>query len=87
MTLAEINDELVTEITSEVDVLLNIGEDGLLLSIYLDEEHFHDTITWDIMTKNITRDLEDGYIYEEEYDIIIEKFEQLAKDLRDAREQ
>ena len=86
MTLAEINDELVTEITSEVDVLLNIGEDGLLLSIYLDEEHFHDTITWDIMTKNIVRDVEDGYIYEEEYYSIIEKLEQLAKDLRDARE-
>ena len=86
MTLAEINDELVTEITSEVDVVINIAEDGLLLSIYLDEEHFHDTITWDTMTKNIVRDVEDGHIYEEEYYIIVEKLEQLAKDLRDARE-
>lgn len=85
MTLVEINDELVTEITSEVDVLLSIGEGGLSLSVYLDEEHFSEDISWDTMAEKIIEDYHDGITYDEEYDIIIEKFEQLAKDLRDAR--
>jgi len=87
MSLAEIKDELVTEIVSEIDVMLTISADGLSLSVYVDEEQFYHDVDWDVMTANIIDDYKDDILYDEEYDIIIKNLEKLTRDLRDAREQ
>ena len=87
MSLAEIKDELVTEIVSEIDVMLTISADGLSLSVYVDEEQFYHDVDWDVMTANIIDDYKDDILYDEEYDIVIKNLEKLTRDLRDAREQ
>jgi len=87
MSLAEIKDELVTEIVSEIDVMLTISADGLSLSVYVDEEQFYHDVDWDVMTANIIDDYKDDILYDEEYDSIIKNLEKLTRDLRDAREQ
>lgn len=87
MSLAEIKDELVTEIVSEIDMMLTISADGLSLSVYVDEEQFYHDVDWDVMTANIIDDYKDDILYDEEYDSIIKNLEKLTRDLRDAREQ
>ena len=71
MSLIETRDELTTEITSDVDVMVDLYSTGLSTSIYIDDELFSDDVSWEDMAINIIADVRDGrYEGEEVSDII-----------------
>ena len=84
MSLMETKDELVTEIVSEVDVLVDLYHGGLATSIYIDEELFSDDISWESMAENIAYDIKEGILEGEEVDDIITGLKYLIKEIADA---
>ena len=84
MSLMETKDELVTEITSEVDVLVDLYHGGLTTSVYIDEELFSDDISWETMAENIAYDIREGILEGDEISDIINGLKYLVKEIADA---
>lgn len=85
MSLMETKDELVTEIVSEVDVLVDFYQGGMATSIYIDEELFSDDITWEHMAENILYDIGEGILDSDEVDDIVSGLKYLIREIEDAR--
>lgn len=85
MSLMETKDELVTEIVSEVDVLVDFYQGGMSTSIYIDEELFSDDITWEHMAENILYDIGEGILEGDEVDDIVKGLQYLIDEIQDAR--
>ena len=85
MAILEAQDKMVTEIESEIDVQVNLNHDGLAFSLYIDEEHFNDDVTWDLIADSVLDDYIEHVITDDELKDMIDGLEFLVKELKDAR--
>ena len=85
MAILEAQDKMVTEIESEVDVQVNLNHDGLTFSLYIDEEHFNDDVTWDLIADSVLDDYIEHVITDDELRDMIDGLGFLVKELKDAR--
>ena len=84
MSLIETKDELTTEITSEVDVMVNLYSTGLSTSIYIDDELFSDDATWEQMADNILEDIRDDVYEADEIDDIVHGLQYIINEIINA---
>jgi hypothetical protein len=84
MSLIETKDELTTEITSEVDVMVNLYSTGLSTSIYIDDELFSDDATWEQMAENILEDIRDDVYEADEIDDIVHGLQYIINEIINA---
>lgn len=84
MSLIETKDELTTEITSEVDVMVNLYSTGLSTSIYIDDELFSDDVTWEQMAENILEDIRDDVYEADEIDDIVHGLQYIINEIINA---
>jgi hypothetical protein len=85
MSLIETKDELTTEITSEVDVMVDLYSTGLSTSIYIDEELFSDDVTWEQMAENLIEDYNESILTPADIDDIIGGLQYMMDELKNAR--
>jgi len=85
MAILEAQDKMVTEIESEVDVQVNLNHAGLTFSLYIDEEHFNDDVTWDLIADSVLDDYIEHVITDDELNDMIDGLKFLVKELKDAR--
>ena len=85
MSLIETRDELTTEITSDVDVMVNLYSTGLSTSIYIDEELFSDDVTWEQMAENILEDIRDDVYDADEVSDIVQGLQYIIDEINNAR--
>lgn len=84
MSLIETKDELTTEITSEVDVMVNLYSTGLSTSIYIDDELFSDDVTWEQMAENILEDIRDDVYEADDIDDIVHGLQYMINEIINA---
>lgn len=84
MSLIETKDELTTEITSEVDVMVDLYSTGLSTSIYIDEELFSDDVTWEQMAENILEDIRDDVYEADDIDDIVHGLQYIINEIINA---
>jgi hypothetical protein len=84
MSLIETKDELTTEITSEVDVMVNLYSTGLSTSIYIDDELFSDDVTWEQMAENILEDIRDDVYEADDIDDIVHGLQYIINEIINA---
>lgn len=84
MSLIETKDELTTEITSEVDVMVNLYSTGLSTSIYIDDELFSDDVTWEQMAENILEDIRDDVYEADDIDDIVHGLQYIINEIVNA---
>jgi len=84
MSLLESKDELITEVTSEVDVLVDVMPSGIGISVYIDEELFSDDATWEDMATRIIADIRDNMFDDEETEDILMGFKHLINEIENA---
>ena len=84
MSLLESKDELTTEVTSEVDVLVDVFPTGLGFSVFIDDEHFSDDVTWEGMAQSIINDTHDNVYDSDEIDDILFGFKYLIDEIENA---
>ena len=84
MSLIETKDELTTEITSEVDVLVDLYSTGLSTSIYIDDELFSDDVTWEQMAENILEDIRDDVYEADDIDDIVHGLQYIINEIVNA---
>ena len=85
MSLIETKDELTTEITSEIDVLIDLYPTGLSTSIYIDEELFSDDVTWEVMAGNLINEISDACYEPEEVEDIVQGLQYMIDEINNAR--
>jgi hypothetical protein len=85
MSLIETKDELTTEITSEVDVMVDLYSTGLSTSIYIDDELFSDDVTWEQMAENLIEDYNESILTPADIDDIIGGLQYMMDELKNAR--
>jgi len=84
MSLIETKDELTTEITSEVDVMVDLYSTGLSTSIYIDDELFSDDVTWEQMAENILEDIRDDVYEADDIDDIVHGLQYIINEIINA---
>jgi len=84
MSLIETKDELTTEITSEVDVMVDLYSTGLSTSIYIDDELFSDDVTWEQMAENILEDIRDDVYEADDIDDIVHGLQYIINEIVNA---
>lgn len=82
MPLMEVKDELTTEITSEVDIMLDCHPFGFTVSVFIDDEDFTGESTWEQMAEDIVRDIKDRLLDGDEIDDFIGGLQHLLDEIK-----